>query len=581
MGIVEEFNNYYENTFSQHLPDELEAKYLFVKCLKSTVDVDTLLMKDKASGEKAVVKCYKKESRFYDAQEAESLKNIKSDVIPQLIGIYKNEWCRCVCKNYIEGVPLDEYVKNTHITQAILKDVATELAKTMKILHDLEPPIIHRDIKPSNIIVKEDGSVALIDLGVSRIYKENESSDTTFWGTEEYAPPEQFGFMQTDVRSDIYSFGIVLTWLLTGKPDPIKNPLTKLEKVAAKCCKFSPDKRYQNDDALLGALYRTTDAYTLHRKKLIKRTFMVIAALTAVLLSRSVVYRSSLPNNEVSFREPLIEEAVRVMLDCPDGRITYEDLEKVTEIYIQGNEVYTSEDEFYDEGGKWYGPASDRIKGSITDISDLENMPNLHSVFIGGNNIDDISPLKDLKYLQKLEFRDNDIEDLSPLTGMNMLTVVDMLGNPLKSIDTVRTLPAIRCLYLDETGNYDGSPVANLKSMEELSIRNDSDAYQYLDSLYVHILAIGTPLQTDLECIRNVTYVEHLIINRSDIRDISALEGREDIVYLEMEGCFIDDLSPLFTMPNLAKVTLSAKGQEQMEELISIYGEPRFEIIYT
>lgn len=387
--------------------------------------------------------------------------------------------------------------------------------------------------------------------------------------------------MQTDIRSDIYSFGIVLTWLLTGKTDPIKSPLTKLEKVAAKCCEFSPDKRYQNDDALLNALYRTTDDYILHKRKLIKKTFLAIAALTVICFLGVVVYRLSLPNDEVSFQEPLIEEAVRVMLDCPEGRITYKDLENVTEIYIQGTEVYASEDEFYEEGAKWYGPASDRIKGSITDISDLENMPNLRSVFIGGNNIDDISPLKDLKYLQKLECRDNNIEDLSPLAGMKMLTLVHMLGNPLKNIDVVRTLPAIRSLDLDETGNYDGSPAASLKSMELLCIRNESDAYQYLDGLYVHILAIGAPLQTDLECIRKVKYVENLIIGPSDIHDISALEGREDIVCLEIEECFIEDLSPLFTMPNLAKVTLSAKGQEQIEELISVYGEPRFEIIYT
>ena len=57
--------------------------------------------------------------------------------------------------------------------------------------------------------------------------------------------------MQTDIRSYIYSFGEVLSWLLTGKEQPMKLPLTKLEKVAAKCCAFSPDKRYKNDDELL------------------------------------------------------------------------------------------------------------------------------------------------------------------------------------------------------------------------------------------------------------------------------------------------------------------------------------------
>ncbi len=164
---------------------------------------------------------------------------------------------------------------------------------------------------------------------------------------------------------------------------------------------------------------------------------------------------------------------------------------------------------------------------------------------------------------------------------MNTLINVGMSDNPLKDIEAVRKLPAIRCLDLGDTGNYDGSPVGSLKSMTELFINNDSDAYQYLDGLYVRSLQIGSSLQTDLECIREVAFVESLTISWSDITDISALEGREDIVCLEMEGCFIEDLSPLFTMPNLAKVTLSAGWQEQMEELVSIYGEPRFVIIYT
>lgn len=140
MAIVEEFNKYYENIFPLHLPDELDQKYLFEKCLKTTDDVDTLLMKDKASKEKVVVKCYKTGSRFYNAEKMENFKNIKSDVVPQLIEIYKNEQCRCVCWKYIEGVSLDEYVKNTHITQEMLKNVATELAKTMKALHELDTP---------------------------------------------------------------------------------------------------------------------------------------------------------------------------------------------------------------------------------------------------------------------------------------------------------------------------------------------------------------------------------------------------------------------------------------------------------
>lgn len=87
-------------------------------------------------------------------------------------------------------------------------------------------------------------------------------------------------------------------------------------------------------------------------------------------------------------------------------------------------------------------------------------------------------------------------------------------------------------------------------------------------------------MQTDLECIRDVTYIGSLYIEYTDIRDISALEGREDITYLNMIECIIDDLSPLFTMPNLATVDMSASEQYRMEELFAEYGEPTFQINY-
>ena len=115
---------------------------------------------------------------------------------------------------------------------------------------------------------------------------------------------------------------------------------------------------------------------------------------------------------------------------------------------------------------------------------------------------------------------------------------------------------------------------------EFLGIKNNSDAWKYLPGMHIDALAIGADGQTDLECIRDVAYIGKLNIFYSDIRDISALEGREDITHLNMEDCMIDDLSPLFTMPNLVTVEMSASEQYRMEELIEEYGEPQFQIIY-
>ena len=205
-----------------------------------------------------VAKCYTGDSTLPGQTEDAQLENIRCAALPYFVGAYKNENYRCSLREYIEGVSLDQYVKGHIMTEDIARELAIALAKAMKALHTSDPVIIHRDIKPKNIIVRDDGSVALIDFGISRVYKKEAASDTVISGTEGFAPPEQYGFMQTDIRSDIYSFGVVLSWLLTGKVQPIMIPLTKLEKIAAKCCAFAPDRRYKNDDELLDALHRTT-----------------------------------------------------------------------------------------------------------------------------------------------------------------------------------------------------------------------------------------------------------------------------------------------------------------------------------
>ncbi|MCM1049199.1 MAG: hypothetical protein NC433_12335 [Clostridiales bacterium] len=231
-------------------------------------------------------------------------------------------------------------------------------------------------------------------------------------------------------------------------------------------------------------------------------------------------------------------------------------------------------------GGKWYS-SSQRIKGTIKELTDLKSMPNLQYVYIGGNFIEDISPLKELEYLQSVELRSNNIHDISPLANIRTLETLKLLDNPLTDIETISTLPMLKELDLANTGSYAASPIGTVRDYNFLDINNDSDAWKYLDGLYINILRVRALGQRDLEFLKNTAYIKELYLCEAQIWDISALEGREDIVLISMEQSVMGDLTPLFTMPNLAVVEMSVKGQEQMEKLISLYGEPSFEIIYT
>lgn len=580
MNYCEAFMSGFDPEYENALPEPLRKDFDIIERLGSSGDCETLLVMSRETRRKMVAKCFFGDAVHIEDSVAALRAKTKTTSIPEYGPIYQSETCQCILREYIEGTTLAAYAQTHRMTEEAVTELAISLVRVMKLLHESEPVMIHRDIKPENIIIREDHSLVLIDFGISRIYEKEKTSDTVFCGTRNYAPPEQYGFMQTDIRSDIYSFGVVLSWMLTGREEPIRSARTRLEKIAAKCCAFEPGRRYPNDGTLLKELMKTTARHAAQVRSLRKKCAALVLLCALILIPAGIYAHIRSRQNAYTFREPLIEEAVRLSLDKPSGAITKETLLDVKEIYIFTDETYPGMDEYFDGQGKWYA-LDERIHGTLVSLEDVKYMKNLEILYLGGNLVEDLSPLRGLDALTNVYLQDNAITDISALSDKPLLYEVSLMGNMLDNIEPIRTWPAIQILNLSETGSYDGSPLEVLKGMQILDVYNGPDAGAFLDGLYVELLRMGWRGQTDLECIRNVAHVEKLYMDWSSIRDISALEGRRDIVYLNMESCAVNDLAPLFTMPNLLTVQLSARAQAQMEALAAEYGEPSFEIVYS
>ena len=156
--------------------------------------------------------------------------------------------CISLCE-YINGMTLDmrvEYYQPFDIRSA--KDILCQICDGLSQLHI--NGIVHRDIKPGNVMITDDGTVKIIDYSISRLIKPEQRKDTTVLGTAGYASPEQFGFTQTNGKTDIYACGVLLNYLLTGKLPNEQLHQGPLTTVIQQCIEIDENKRFASADEL-------------------------------------------------------------------------------------------------------------------------------------------------------------------------------------------------------------------------------------------------------------------------------------------------------------------------------------------
>ena len=455
-----------ESVFAQSgYPEDFLAAYDQMECLASHTGRETFLVQRKDNGETAVATCFDR-AAFPIRPDLGLLRELNHPGLPRYFEQYQNERMVCVVREYIEGEPLSVYARERQLTQAEIAVIGEQLCDILSVLHTHEPPVIHRDIKPENVIVRPDGSVALIDFDISRAVKENAETDTVFFGTKGYAPPEQYGFGQTDSRADIYALGVLLRWLVTGSTRENRNVRIDegLQRVIDRCTAFSPEDRYSDAQQVRQAL-RKAEKRRWHVRPGLAAALVAAAAL--LLLGGFAAGRWTdwfRPAERIVFAEPLVEQAVRLQLGKERGALTPEELAGVRRLYIYGAEALADMDEF---GSRRVDTSA---VGPVRTLDDLRLLPGLEAFFMGRQGQVDVSALGELTQLRSVELKhmkvysveglarnsrleyavlfDTGVNDFTPLENCPWLSTLDIGLNPVTELRQLGTHPGVRNLGL-------------------------------------------------------------------------------------------------------------------------------------
>ena len=523
-------------------PAAFFADYEALACLSGSENAETLLVLHRQTGEQFLAKCYLGENRASGETEASLLRKLSFPGIPKYVAQYENNTMLCVVRTYVIGLPLNEYATQQRPTPEQSVQIATQICDILAYLHSLTPPVIHRDIKPQNIIIDAENKPWLIDFGISREYDASAAKDTRYFGTVDFAPPEQYGFSQTDNRTDIFSLGVLLGWLLTGESQPRKAMpklgSARLQKIVKTCTELTPDRRYASAQQVKKALLHADG----HAQKRFLRTILCVAAALACFcagfaIGRYTEFSPALLTDRITFKEPLIEQAVRQSLGlADDATITQGDLLNVTELYIFG----------------------DQVSESPQTYSETQNSMGLSGETIRNGGIRSLEDLSQLKHLKIVRISLQDIVDLSPLSELGALEIVELSHNPIERVAPLGGLYSLRELGVFESRVSDFSALASCPLLETI------DA--------------GATRVSSLDAFAGITSLTCLKLRKTTLDTLDGIDALAGLKRLELTSVRDQNLAPLLTLPLLESVLLSEDLRAQAGRDL---GDATFQITFS
>lgn len=608
--------------WNDYLPEDMQEHWTVYECLKESEDSSTFLVKETATGILCVLKWGRNRQTEFLRNEMEIMKKMadrKLSGIPKAYRIFEENGEVYLVREYIEGMSLAQMVlQKGGISEAEICRISRKICQTAEQFQNPDETMIHRDIKPENIVVTPGGEVVFIDFGTMRSYKKDGSRDTFVVGTRGTAAPEQYGYTQTDQRTDVYAIGQTMLYMVSESYE--KNQLSecavsrRMKKIIEKACSFEPDKRYGDAAQLRRAVEK---CQANNRKKVYKKAgavFGLIAAgyILAIFSPDGTVIENKRIETaeqsaaeeqiqaEITFREELIEEAVRKELGLSKtDKITASMLENVRKLRIVGKEILDDEDTFWGEGHHVDGKDSSfgSVCGNITDLSDLAQMVNLEELALCNQKIEDISGLKELP-LKKLYLSKNMITDFSVLLNLIDLDTLCIMENPAENLSVIGKCTGILRLniqgmnltdidflknlsldYLDmsnvEVENNIFEPLTEMKKLDTLCMCDVNEAaaetLSQMSTLKALFMWGDSTILENLKPLKGMTQLETLAFTTQ----ISSLEGIEQfpsLNFLSVNFSLVKDLSPVTGAKNLQVIDISNADIKNFEPLFGHSG---------
>lgn len=297
---------------------------------------------------------------------------------PNIVNVYdvgEENGIYYIVMELVEGITLKKYIeKKARLSVKEAVSIAIQVSMGIEAAHNNH--IIHRDIKPQNIIISKEGKVKVTDFGIAKAATSNTITSNVM-GSVHYTSPEQARGGYSDEKSDVYSLGITMFEMLTGRvpfngettvaiaikhiQEPLPSPReyvseipASVEQIVFKCCQKSPDRRYQSMAELVKDL----------KQSLITpdEDFVRIVNPDEEASTRMITDKDMVQIKKQSEKRDSMEETLRLK---KDARRMYEEDEEEEEDEELEEDIDDDMDEEYDEDDEDdeddYNPKMERV----------------------------------------------------------------------------------------------------------------------------------------------------------------------------------------------------------------------------